>query len=233
MRHPSLIKMQAAEKRKGRIGKITPRRTVPVQKQEPSSSPQDQAYWFVNRLLVKSIVSVVIVAAALWIHDHPQSIPDKVKEPIITLAATTFSFASLQEKWGGYLGYSESGPQSAVYSSELLYAAPVSSFSDSTMSKQGDQLVISAGKGENVYATESGIVLYIGAVENERMMVIQHADDRETIYEGIDPASFRPFDHVQRGQIIGQVVGGGGFMFSVRDKQGFLDPSELFLENEE
>ncbi|KIL46133.1 M23 family metallopeptidase [Jeotgalibacillus campisalis] len=232
MRHPSLIKIQAAEKRKGRGRKVSDRKTLPTMKKETlQTPPSDQAYWFVNRLLVKSIVSVVIVAAALWIHDHPNLIPDKVKEPIITLAATTFSFASLQEKWGGYLGYGETGPESSVYSSELLYAAPVSSFSDSTMSKQGDQLVISADMGENVYATESGIVLYIGT--NEKMMVIQHADDRETIYERVNPAAFRPFDHVQRGQIIGQVLDDEGFMFSVRDKQGFVDPADLFLENEE
>ena len=182
---------------------------------------------------MKSIVSIVIVAICLWVRDHPLSVPDKVTEPILSLASSTFSFASMQEKWGHYVGFSETSSDPVVYTSDLLYAAPVLSLADSNMTKLGDHLLITASKGENVYATEAGIVLFAGEQENKQVIVIQHADKRQTIYERIVPAGLRPFDHVNRGETIGQVVDDGGFTFSVRDDSGFVDPSTLFLDHEE
>ncbi|WP_167578588.1 M23 family metallopeptidase [Jeotgalibacillus proteolyticus] len=231
MRHPSLLKHQAAERRKSRARKKL-QKSPPEGVKEAVSLSGDQSYWAINKILVKAIVSVIIVAACLWVQDHPASFPKEISAPIKSLAGKTFSFASMQEKWGHYIGYEGTSSEAALYTSDFLYAAPVSSFTDSAMSKQGDQLVIAAIKGESIYATESGIVLFVGKKQNEDTVIIQHADDRQTIYESITPAVLRPFDPVQKGQMIGQAASNDGIKFSVKDSEGFLDPSSLFLENE-
>lgn len=234
MRHPSLLKQQAAAQRKVRERpRKSPSPVKPNVQPANPDLPNDHSYWVLNRLLVKSIVSIVIVALTLWVRDHPLSVPNEIKDPIAELAVSSFSFASMQEKWGHYIGYGETSSRPAVYTSDLLYAAPVLSMGDSTMEKQGDQLLITAVKGENVYATEAGIVLFVGDQVGEQMLVLQHADKRQTIYKSIVPTALRPFDHVDRGEPIGQVLGDSGFSLSIRDDQGYLDPSTLFMDNEE
>jgi len=231
LRHPSLVKQQAAAKRKHR-GRPKPKQSISYKGTSPSTSPV-RSFGFANKLIVKSVVAIVIVAICLWVRDHPLSIPSKITDPIVSLASSSFSFASLQEQWGPYIGFNQTSSEPVVYTSDLLYAAPVLSLETTNMTKQGDQLMITANKGENVYATESGIVLFIGQQLTDKKIVIQHADKKQTIYENVSPTQLRPFDHVSRGETIGTVRDDSGFIFSIRDDHGFLDPSSLFLDHEE
>ncbi|MEW9500567.1 peptidoglycan DD-metalloendopeptidase family protein [Jeotgalibacillus marinus] len=222
MREPSLIQKKAEEIRKGRGSNGS---TV--------SPPTSQSISIVNKLIVKSAVSIVIVAICLWIQNHPDTLPQGIKEPFVKLVNSSFSFASMYEEWGKYVGFGETSTTSTVYTSDVLYASPVLSLGNSTVTNQGDQLLITAAKGELVYSAESGIVLFVGERNDEQVVVIQHSDKRQSIYQNILPGALRSFDRVNRGEAIGQVLNDEGFVFAVRDEQGFLDPSLLISEHEE
>ena len=222
MRQPSSIQKKAEEIRKGRRSKGS---TV--------SPPTSQSISIVNKLVVKSVVSIVIVAICLWIQDHPDTLPQDIQEPFVKLVNSSFSFASMYEEWGKYVGFGETSTTPTVYTSDVLYASPVLSLGNSTVTKQGDQLLITAAKGEIVYSAESGIVLFVGERNDEQVVMIQHSDKRQSIYQNILPVALRSFDRVNRGEAIGQVLNEEGFVFAVRDEQGFLDPSLLISEHEE
>ncbi len=223
MRQPSSIQKKAEEIRKGRRSRGS---TVSTPKSQKSIS-------IVNKLVVKSVVSIVIVAICLWIQDHPDTMPQDIREPFVKLVNSSFSFASMYEEWGKYVGFGETSTTPTVYTSDVLYASPVLSLGNSTVTKQGDQLLITAAKGEIVYSAESGIVLFVGERNDEQVVMIQHSDKRQSIYQNILPVALRSFDRVNRGEAIGQVLNEEGFVFAVRDEQGFLDPSLLISEHEE
>ncbi|KIL44551.1 M23 family metallopeptidase [Jeotgalibacillus soli] len=225
MRHPSLLKQHSRSRR----AKRSSRRI--------SASPVDQHPSLFQKLVVKSIVALLIVFTTIGIQQQKIPMPEPIKADLGNLMNDSLPFAWLYEEWGGYVGFkipaSESGISNITAEEGGMYALPVSSTVSSKITRHGDELLVTAVKGENIVAAEAGIVLFVGERQNGETVIIQHPDQRQSYYRNVTLGSLRTFDYVERGENIGYVKENEGFYFSIQDETGFLDPSYLFLVDDE
>lgn len=82
-------------------------------------------------------------------------------------------------------------------------------------------------RGTPVRATSAGTVTYVGSINHNIIIVIEHEGYLRTTYLGVEAVTVKVGDHVEIGQTMA-VTSGGRAYFGARCGDVYIDPQRLF-----
>ncbi|WP_280769764.1 M23 family metallopeptidase [Salipaludibacillus daqingensis] len=116
------------------------------------------------------------------------------------------------------------------------YALPATGKVRETFHENGTGIFVETEANESVGAVKSGIVRFIGEVEQNdlgKVVVVRHYDGGESWYGMLDDIKVNLYDHVDEGELLAKVSSNdenstvGIYYFALKEGDSFVDPIEV------
>ncbi|SDZ03841.1 stage IV sporulation protein FA [Evansella caseinilytica] len=122
------------------------------------------------------------------------------------------------------------------YKDDDVYALPATGTVRQSFEQNGRGIFVETTADQQVEAARSGEVRFIGedeAKEWGKVVVIRHYDGGESWYGMLDNISVKLYDHVQKGEVLGNVSPDaenneiGVYYFALKEGDTFIDPFDV------
>lgn len=117
-----------------------------------------------------------------------------------------------------------------------IYALPANGVIRQSFADNGRGIYVETDLLEQVEAIRGGMVRFVGEDEEKewgKVVVVRHYDGGESWYGMLDNISVQLYDHVESGDILGQVSphdekeSVGVYYFALKERDTFIDPTEV------
>lgn len=188
-----------------------------VNGEKQSKQYEFQPYWNPYSFIMKCLISALLV----FVVNITVKSQFPYKEQIVQQLETDFKFATAANWYDQHFSqlFSFVKPGNDEKQDLLL---PVGGKVLSPFSDEQKGIIIEATQSTYVEAIQPGMVIFSG----EETVVIQHADQTESVYGLLKSVEVKPYEKVEAGTKLGQVAN-EHFYFALKQDGKFIDPIQV------
>ncbi|TMN21077.1 M23 family metallopeptidase [Lentibacillus cibarius] len=183
--------------------------------------------------VLKGMLSAVLFFGAGLLFQTDSSLLSKPKQWTEYALTEELPFARVnqwyQETFGAPMGLQPAESQTSADGQALAF--PVSGSVSETFQTNGTGIKISPDEKTNVSALQGGVVIFAGNDKDlGKKIVVQHADDSETVYGQLSSINVHLYQFIEDGQTLGTFKPGPdskNVYFAIEKDDAYIDPVQV------
>ena len=176
-----------------------------------------QPYWNPYKFVMKCLISALLI----FLVNMTVNSSFPYKEQIVQQLETDFKFATAanwyEEHFSQLFSFVKPGNDKEQHLLIPVGGKVLSPFSD-----EQKGIIIEASSSTYVEAIQPGVVIFSG----DETVVIQHADQTESVYGLLKSVTVKPYEKVEAGTKLGHVAN-EHFYFALKQDGKFIDPIQV------
>ncbi len=198
-----------------------------------SEENQDSRKPEVNRLLLRTLLSICLVIVVAAVNFLPNKQLEPARKQIGQVMQTNFEFATMSDWLSKRVGDIYAVLPSRFSKKDQSEAIPVSGKLLETFKENGKGIMVETTTGVSVKTIAAGVVIFAGDDDKTgKTVIVQQTNKMNVWYGHLSDIDVTLYQHVDQGTGIGVVsegaaAGHGTYYFAIKKENHFVDPIQV------
>ncbi|GGJ84095.1 stage IV sporulation protein FA [Lentibacillus kapialis] len=185
----------------------------------------------ITRFAVKGILSTMLFLSAAFLMQSDSELLSTPKKWTTSTLTEEFPFASVNQWYQKTFGEPMALSSSQSSDAQEALALPVNGTVSETFQANGKGIKLAPGEKTDVSSLQRGVVTFAGNDhETGKTVIVQHADNSETVYGNLSSIDVHLYQFIDRGQKLGIFspnTDNKNVYFAIEKNNSYVDPVQV------